>query len=115
MTNDVYCCFNTSCQPRTYKHSALLEVIVNGKRFSVNPELKYFQYFSDDGGYLPIIRRGDTYRLRDAVDGVCPHCGGVAKIQSIEIVFEDDKKAVVAELDDLDRKVAELFDLFKGK
>jgi len=100
----VYSCLNDACKWFQYKSSVLYSVTIDGKLYQLNPEQELFQYVDETGNALS----------EPAPDvAICPHCGNPPILIEHSVDPAKEKLDILNQLDSLDSKINELFELFK--
>src|SRR4051812_47875991 len=99
--NEIYTCGNAACKPYLFNSQALLDVIVDGKPFSINTELPYFQYESDET-YLETVLVGEGRAFLQQREAICPHCKGVCSVVAIDVNPQLEREHIATQLNALD-------------
>lgn len=114
MRNEVYTCKTPECEKYLYNCSALLEIIVDGKNYAINPTLKHFEYGFDEA-VIETVLQTDGYHLKKTVEAICPHCQKKASTTFIDFDVYVDNDKLMKNLDNLDAKIAEMLAKFETK
>lgn len=112
--NEIYTCGNATCKPYLFNSKALLDVIVDGKPFSINSELPYFQYESEET-YLETVLSGENRTFLKRREARCPHCQGICQVDTIEVNPQLEREHIFDQLNALDDQIAVLMEKFKGQ
>lgn len=108
MQNEVLTCKNESCSLYLYAGVTLLDVLVDGETYSINPSENFFEYTTDTGCLKTEVKNETRIFVSKPTNALCPHCKGPAIVICASLEIGGNKEDILKQIDDLEKTVDDL-------